>query len=235
MAIYQDIASVLEQEIGHQFRPGDYLPSEHELADRFQVNRHTLRRAVDNLILKGLVLRQHGRGMMITGRPIDYPIHNRSCYTENLAEQGKILETEVLSCTLIKKRFRYQSVFSDNTCQLVHIRTLRTIDEFPVSVIDHYLDLSEHINVLKSFDHGSLHSFIKLNLGIPLGRGKTLLRAKMPSNEDARTLLLGHGIPVVRVETQNHICDPHLSKICVELSISINRADLFQYSLEPGS
>ncbi|MGV8294325.1 GntR family transcriptional regulator, partial [Pseudomonas aeruginosa] len=40
---YQQIAAQLEQELRTQYRCGDYLPSEQQLAERYQVNRHTLR------------------------------------------------------------------------------------------------------------------------------------------------------------------------------------------------
>ncbi len=41
---YQEIAARLEQELRHHYRCGDYLPAEQQLAARFEVNRHTLRR-----------------------------------------------------------------------------------------------------------------------------------------------------------------------------------------------
>ena len=41
---YQEIAARLEQELRHHYRCGDYLPAEQQLATRFDVNRHTLRR-----------------------------------------------------------------------------------------------------------------------------------------------------------------------------------------------
>ncbi|WP_032487644.1 GntR family transcriptional regulator, partial [Yersinia pestis] len=36
---YQHIAAQLEQELRGHYRCGDYLPSEQQLADRYQVNR----------------------------------------------------------------------------------------------------------------------------------------------------------------------------------------------------
>ncbi|EPZ2510039.1 UTRA domain-containing protein [Shigella sonnei] len=41
---YQEIAAKLEQELRQHYRCGDYLPAEQQLAARFEVNRHTLRR-----------------------------------------------------------------------------------------------------------------------------------------------------------------------------------------------
>ncbi|MDK9758934.1 GntR family transcriptional regulator, partial [Vibrio sp. D173a] len=39
MPVYLDIASELEKEVKEQFVPGDYLPTESNLAERFRVNR----------------------------------------------------------------------------------------------------------------------------------------------------------------------------------------------------
>lgn len=52
---YQEIAARLEQELRHHYRCGDYLPAEQQLATRFDVNRHTLRRAIDQLVERGWV------------------------------------------------------------------------------------------------------------------------------------------------------------------------------------
>ena len=50
---YQEIAARLEQELRHHYRCGDYLPAEQQLATRFDVNRHTLRRICYRLSAAG--------------------------------------------------------------------------------------------------------------------------------------------------------------------------------------
>ena len=50
---YQEIAARLEQELRQHYRCGDYLPAEQQLAARYEVNRHTLRRAIDQLVERG--------------------------------------------------------------------------------------------------------------------------------------------------------------------------------------
>lgn len=69
---YQEIAARLEQELRHHYRCGDYLPAEQQLATRFDVNRHTLRRAIDQLVERGWVQRRQGVGVLVLMRPIDY-------------------------------------------------------------------------------------------------------------------------------------------------------------------
>ena len=62
---YQEIAAQLEQELRQHYRCGDYLPAEQQLAARFEVNRHTLRRAIDQLVEKGWVQRRQGVGVLV--------------------------------------------------------------------------------------------------------------------------------------------------------------------------
>ena len=62
---YQEIAAKLEQELRQHYRCGDYLPAEQQLAARFEVNRHTLRRAIDQLVEKGWVQRRQGVGVLV--------------------------------------------------------------------------------------------------------------------------------------------------------------------------
>ena len=88
--VYQAVAAQLEQALKERYRCGDYLPSEQQLADHYEVNRHTLRRAVDELVHKGLLQRRHGVGILVLMRPYDYPLHAQARFSQNLLEQAKI-------------------------------------------------------------------------------------------------------------------------------------------------
>lgn len=92
---YQEIAAKLEQELRQHYRCGDYLPAEQQLAARFEVNRHTLRRAIDQLVEKGWVQRRQGVGVLVLMRPFDYPLNAgrvlaRTCWTGQPSHQRKI-------------------------------------------------------------------------------------------------------------------------------------------------
>jgi GntR family phosphonate transport system transcriptional regulator len=62
---YARISGILADEIKRLYKPGDKLPPEQVLANRFAVNRHTLRRAVDELVKVGLVERRWGVGVFV--------------------------------------------------------------------------------------------------------------------------------------------------------------------------
>ena len=85
---YQEIAALLEQDLRQHYQCGDYLPAEHQLAERYEVNRHTLRRAIDELVVRGWVQRRQGVGVLVLIRPFDYPLHSQARFSQNLLEQG---------------------------------------------------------------------------------------------------------------------------------------------------
>jgi GntR family transcriptional regulator, transcriptional repressor for pyruvate dehydrogenase complex len=65
--LYEQIVEQIERSIlDGQLKPGDQLPPERELADRFGVSRTAVREAMKALREKGLVESQHGRGTFVT-------------------------------------------------------------------------------------------------------------------------------------------------------------------------
>ncbi|MEU7341574.1 GntR family transcriptional regulator [Streptomyces sp. NPDC007074] len=57
-------------ELIEERRPGDAIPSERVLSAELGVSRPTLRAAVDQLVVAGLLVREHGRGMFVAGAKI---------------------------------------------------------------------------------------------------------------------------------------------------------------------
>ena len=85
VAVWRQIEQILAGEIvGQGFGEDGRLPSEGELAKRFGVNRHTIRRSMLGLAAQGLVSVEQGRGTFVQPGAIDYSIGRRTRFTENL-------------------------------------------------------------------------------------------------------------------------------------------------------
>ncbi len=76
--------------------PGDKLPTEAALAERFGVNRHTVRHGLSALVKEGLVRTRRGAGVFVAATPTDYPIGKRVRFHENLIAAGRKPEKRVL-------------------------------------------------------------------------------------------------------------------------------------------
>lgn len=81
--------------MGH-YAPGDRLPTEAQLSERFGVNRHTVRRALADLADAGTVHARRGAGVFVRHRPTQYPLGRRVRFHQNLQAAGRVPEKRVL-------------------------------------------------------------------------------------------------------------------------------------------
>lgn len=95
--LWQKIYEALAEEIGAgRYPPGTKLPTEAQLSQRFGVNRHTVRRALEALRMEGAIHVRRGSGAFVTQGRIDYPIGTRTRMSRNLAEIGRTPGRKVL-------------------------------------------------------------------------------------------------------------------------------------------
>lgn len=96
--IWFAIAAALRDDMTEgRYSPGDKLPTEAALAERFGVNRHTVRHALARLVEDGLVRTRRGSGAFVAALPTDYPIGERVRFHENLLAAGRRPDKRVLT------------------------------------------------------------------------------------------------------------------------------------------
>ncbi len=89
VAVWRQISEDIEMDIETgRLAKGDRLPSEMMLAAEFGVNRHTLRRAINELAQKGLLEATPGRGTFVKGDRIAYPIGKTTRFSQAIADIG---------------------------------------------------------------------------------------------------------------------------------------------------
>ena len=79
VSLWRRIADDIENSIAQGvYEPGSKLPGEVEIAERFGVNRHTVRRALSELTERGLVRAERGSGTYVETTRLPYPIRSRT-------------------------------------------------------------------------------------------------------------------------------------------------------------
>ncbi len=90
VALWRQIEETLAGEIARkQLR--ERLPNEATLAERFGVNRHTIRRAVQALEARGMVRIEQGRGTFVQEEFIDYKLGKRSRFFRTVWKNNSLL------------------------------------------------------------------------------------------------------------------------------------------------
>src|SRR5580698_9927352 len=96
-ALWSQIAGELARDIesgAHQV--GERLPTEAQLATQYGVNRHTIRRALDELSDARIIRTEHGRGSFVAEDVLDYRIGKRPRFNEWVRSQNRTPIGEIL-------------------------------------------------------------------------------------------------------------------------------------------
>ena len=140
-------------------RPGDPLPSEAELCERFSVSRMTVRQALSELTNDGLVERRRGQGTFVAHRPV----HRRPgvflSFTEEMNRRGAQATSRLLGAGMDDaRRSETLDLGLAPDSQVVRITRVRLADGVPVALEDAAL-VPELGDVLsEDLGTGSLHS-----------------------------------------------------------------------------
>ncbi len=148
--LYEQIVQQIEESIlKGALKPGDQLPAERELAQRFEVSRTAVREAVKALREKGLVEAFTGRGTFITDgtsqairQSLDLMVKiGQPDGSTHLAEVRAILEPEIAA--LAATRVEEQHLATMREAVAVMDRTMQDPDAFIEADLDFHLSLAE--------------------------------------------------------------------------------------------
>jgi GntR family transcriptional repressor for pyruvate dehydrogenase complex len=148
--LYEQIVRQIEESIlKGALKPGDRLPAERELAQRFEVSRTAVREAVKALREKGLVEAFTGRGTFITDgtsqairQSLDLMVKiGQPDGSTHLAEVRAILEPEIAA--LAATRVEEQDLVTMREAVAVMDRTMQDPDAFIEADLDFHLSLAE--------------------------------------------------------------------------------------------
>lgn len=82
LPLYRQLVEILTAQIAAgDLRQGQRIPSETELSERYRMNRHTVRQAVDELVRTGRLYRDRGRGTFVSSSPEAPLVYQVAPYT----------------------------------------------------------------------------------------------------------------------------------------------------------
>jgi GntR family phosphonate transport system transcriptional regulator len=199
---WQLIANTLATEINQKQLKGQ-LPIEPLLAERFTVNRHTVRRALQELEAQGLVRIEQGRGTFVQEDLIDYRMGKKERFSHSLAAQSLSGESKILSSKTIHA--------NDDICNLLgiakgsevlQIDALDFVETQIVGVCTEYLPLPRFAGFTQRlFEQGVMSEAFR-SVGIQsITRKFSRITARIPRPEVAVQLGQPKSQPVLYVES----------------------------------
>ncbi|MEL6915218.1 MAG: phosphonate metabolism transcriptional regulator PhnF [Pseudomonadota bacterium] len=199
--LWKAIADALRSDLAEgRYAPGDKLPTEAALAERFGVNRHTVRHGLKALVEEGLVRTRRGAGAFVAAVPTDYPIGRRVRFTENLRRAGREPRRELMGMecrAATEDEAERIAVATGALILATHGRSLANGQPLSMSESIYPLErlpgLAEGLMEQKGVTHGLARAGVA-----DYTRASTRMTAVLASATQAAVLQLEEGAPLLR-------------------------------------
>jgi GntR family transcriptional regulator len=240
---WEIVAEALQRAISDKaYKPGDQLPSESELVAQFGASRPTVRRALRELQLRGLIRTRQGKGSFVrTPSPIaitltaeNYRRHQREGrrgFDAQVREQGHRPDQEIIEVATMPAPHEVAERLGIKEGAAVVIRRLRfMVDDEPVQLVRVYYDpelvAGSKLEQSVPIEDG-VHAELR-RLGVQVTRFvEDFQGARLPDADEARLLQLPSGVPVTR-----NIRTAYAGDQPVEVLDTISNGEVVSYRFE---
>ncbi|MGH8892650.1 MAG: GntR family transcriptional regulator [Actinomycetes bacterium] len=241
--VFRQLADLLREDVrSGRLVPGDRLPSETELMNRFRAARGTVRQAIAVLRTEGLIQVEHGRGAFVRLRqPVRRLAHDR--FARRHRDAGKAAfhaETETAGHTPSVEVIDVRKDRCPNDVAVllklrrgtaVLVRERRYfVDDEPVELATSYIpwNLASGTPMAEQYTGpGGIYARLE-ELGHRLAKFTEEVRSRSPLPEERRSLRLADGVPVF--ELRRTACD--VEGRAVEVCDTVLAADRFVLTYE---
>lgn len=205
--LYQQIKSLILASLrSGEWKPGELIPSEFELAARYRVSQGTVRKAVDELAQENLVVRRQGKGTFVSTH-VEQHVQYR--FLKLHPDQGDLNSEGPAQRTIIDcKRLRA-------TAEVAKALALRTGD--PVLQLRRILSFAGRPTILEDIwlpggpfkgltaerltqYHGPMYALFETEFAVHMVRAVEKIRAILPDGEQCKLLKIEQATPLLSVD-----------------------------------
>jgi len=198
--VYRRIQYAIQKRIETgELQPGDAVPSERELARKYEVSLMTARHALAELEHEGFVDRRRGAGTFVAMPKIHF--NRLASFTEQMASRGLPARSRILAATIVEAEQEAAARLSlPAHSRLVKIERLRQSGEQPFALECCYLPADEFAELLKvPLERRSLFGTLERDYGVELHYADEEVDATPASARTAELLGIHAGAPVLRI------------------------------------
>ena len=201
--LYAEVEETIAAEIARgDYRPGDQLPTEDALLERFQVSRITVRRAIQNLVSRGMLEIRRGLGTFVLSPRIEAELTKLTGFVEDMNAAGRKATARVVSQGIVAASARVaERLQLAKGTKVMQIKRVRLADGTPISFDETYLPLP----LGKKIVHNDLRlhpifTLLEEEYGVPLVEADYELEAVIAGKAVADALQVRVGSPVFQIE-----------------------------------
>jgi len=205
--LYSRVETVLASEIDNgDLKVGDQLPTEDRLIARFGVSRITVRRAIQNLVSRGLVEIRRGKGTFVAAPRIIQELRELSGFVEDMHALGRKPTARVIGKEIVIAEVAVASQLALTKGErVVRIRRVRLADGIPLSFDETFLPLEIGKKIItNNLKVEPIFSLLERKYDVPLIEAEYKLDAVAADTEVAAALKVKPRSPIFRIERTSY-------------------------------
>ncbi len=205
--LYQQIKQLILHSLqAGEWKPGDLIPSELELAGRFKVSQGTVRKAIDELSADNLLVRRQGKGTFVAThaeQQVQYRFLRLEPDSGSRASRDPA-ERRILDCRRLRAPAEIARMLGLRAGEPVfEVRRVLSFQDTPTILEDLWLPGTPFkglsLEMLASHP-GAMYALFESQFGVRMVRADERIKAVAADAEAARTLDLPAGFPLLSVE-----------------------------------
>lgn len=228
MSRFQNIFLDIESDILNQkYKAGELLPSENQLAKKYNVSRETIRKALVLLLESGYIQKKQGKGSIVLDvKRFNFPISGLTSYKElqdaqNISSETLLVKNEKVTIPGHIADFLKVSKDTEVHC----IIRARKVDGEVVILDKDYLFTSVIPQMPDSEAKHSLYHYIENKLNLTIGFAQKEFIVEPATQEDRELMALRGDTHVVVTRSEVHLEDATL----FQYTESRHRLDKFRF------
>ncbi len=186
-----------------EWRPGQAIPSEQELAIRFSVSQGTVRKAIDEMAAENLLIRKQGKGTYVASHNDPRALFR---FLRLVPMDGDLSHPQSVPLDCWKAKAGNEAARMLGIELGAPVTILRRLLRFagkPVVVDEIYLpgEIFQGLTMeVLQGAHGSLYSLFESRFGVRMIRAEERIRAVAADRMTSETLNVAEGTPLLSVE-----------------------------------
>ena len=205
--LYQQIKTLILRSLqASEWKPGDMIPSEFDLAARFKVSQGTVRKAIDELATDNLLVRRQGKGTFVathSEQHIQYRFLRLLPDAGSLEDQGPA-ERRIIECRRLRAPAEVARQLALRTGDpVLQVRRVLSFAHLPAILEELWLPgvpfKGLTIETL-SDDKGPMYALFEARFGVRMVRAVEKIKAVAADVEAAGLLGVPAGAPLLSVE-----------------------------------
>ncbi|HYL45038.1 MAG TPA: GntR family transcriptional regulator [Ktedonobacteraceae bacterium] len=189
--LYHQLKQIVRAEIERgTYQPGERIPAESDLSQRYGVSRITVRQALDELEAEGVVVRRHGKGTYVAEKRIEQDLVRLTDFVEDMELAGLAPSSLVLAFTREPvNRAVAQALALSKSDEVVRVDRLRMANERPIAYDTTWLPLRFGLLLSEAaLANETIYHILETRYGIPVEAGTFHITAATATPEQAKLL-----------------------------------------------